>query len=249
MTIMNVRKSLLLMVLIFLECTQHVECFWSVSKIVRNVKLKRRGTSHRSSDTIQARATVAKFTPQSPSFGASLERALETKEDLPTSRVRYGARYPEDTTLTSKLEKKGWRANLSQVSNIASILCVADCTLLPLVTLVLPLLGFAASSSQGCHLNDFGHSMALWFVIPVGSFAAISNFLSHRRLKLTLPAIAGLVLVYLTNGHALLPHDLVHVFHSGLTHRLVNLMGCALTLGSNYLSKKAAPCYDPNCDC
>lgn len=37
-----------------------------------------------------------------------------------------------------------WKETLTRLSNIASLLCVLDCTILPIVTVLLPLFGMAA---------------------------------------------------------------------------------------------------------
>ena len=59
-----------------------------------------------------------------------------------------------------------WRDRLLQVSKFGSILCMLDCTILPMVTVLMPLLGFAASPAQMEWLHELGHSIALFFVLP-----------------------------------------------------------------------------------
>ena len=50
-----------------------------------------------------------------------------------------------------------WKDRLLKMSNIASILCVIDCTVLPIVTVLLPLLGLAAfTPAQMEWLHNFG---------------------------------------------------------------------------------------------
>lgn len=60
------------------------------------------------------------------------------------------------------------RAKLAKISNIASMLCVIDCTVLPIVTVLLPLIGLGASPAQAHWLHELGHSVALFFVLPGG---------------------------------------------------------------------------------
>jgi hypothetical protein len=56
-----------------------------------------------------------------------------------------------------KEEQVTWKDRLLKASNIASILCVIDCTVLPIVTVVLPLLGLAAfTPAQMEWLHHFG---------------------------------------------------------------------------------------------
>merc|ERR1719150_712464 len=84
--------------------------------------------------------------------------------------------------------------------------------------------------------------LALYFVLPIGGTATLSNYLVHRRLSVTLGALLGLSAVFATNGHGgplkLLPGSLRHQLHHGTVHKVVNLLGCALLIGSNYVSHR-----------
>ena len=151
-------------------------------------------------------------------------------------------------------EQVTWKDRLLKVSNIASILCVIDCTVLPIVTIALPLLGLAAfTPAQMEWLHHFGHQVALYFVIPVGGTAAALNYSSHKQWKLSAPAALGLLLVYLANGNggpllSMLPHDVAHSLHCGtVLHRATNVVGCALLLGSNYKSHQATHAHGDCC--
>lgn len=151
-------------------------------------------------------------------------------------------------------EKVTWKDRLLKVSNIASILCVIDCTVLPIVTVVMPLLGLAAfTPAQMEWLHSFGHQVAMYFVIPVGGTAAALNYSTHKKWKLSAPALLGLLLIYLANGHGgpilgMLPHDVAHQLHCGtILHRATNVAGCALLLGSNYKSHQATHEHGGDC--
>jgi hypothetical protein len=154
---------------------------------------------------------------------------------------------------------------MRQVSNVASFLCLLDCTILPIVTVALPLLGiFTVGSSQLEFFHELGHSLALYFVLPVGSVTMVTNYLSHRKTWIATLAMMGLLLVGLANYSSHHPPPLLlgstslswlgHVLHTiqhdGPWHRVVNISGCALLLGSNYLSQQRG-CdhpYHNNCD-
>jgi hypothetical protein len=135
---------------------------------------------------------------------------------------------------------------LLKISNIASLLCVVDCTVLPIITIALPLLGLSASASTAAWLHELGHSVALYFVLPVGGMATTMNYLSHEKKSLLSLALVGLSCVYMANGHggpllSLLPHGLAHDLHCGtVLHRMTNIVGCACLLSSNILGKRAA---------
>jgi uncharacterized membrane protein YiaA len=150
-------------------------------------------------------------------------------------------------------------ARLRQVSNFASFLCVLDCTLLPIITIALPLLGVLnLGAAQLEFFHHLGHQLALFFVLPVGGLTSIVNYVSHKKAWITSLAAVGLCMVGLANSHIdhvpFLGH--LHVLHKiqhGALHRVVNIMGCALLLGSNYLSQKQPGCahghaaHGPDC--
>jgi hypothetical protein len=155
------------------------------------------------------------------------------------------------TTTTTEQDSStsaSWRARVmerfTKVSNIARLLCVIDCTELPIITLGLPLFGLAASPAQSQWLHELGHKVALYFVMPVGGLASTMNYLNHRQLKLSSLSFLGLSLIYAANaGHhapliSLLPRHLAHQLHCGsvFLHRTTNTLGCALLLSSNYFS-------------
>mmetsp|Transcript_8708 Transcript_8708/g.10985 ORF Transcript_8708/g.10985 Transcript_8708/m.10985 type:complete len:244 (-) Transcript_8708:485-1216(-) len=149
--------------------------------------------------------------------------------------------------------KKGWtgvREKLSRISNVASMLCVIDCTVLPVVTILLPLIGLGASSDQTKLLHELGHSVALFFVLPVGGLAATMNYLSSKNVFLASLATLGLTLIYAANGHggpilSLLPHELACALHCGtILHKSVNIVGCALLLSSNYFGHRLSCNHD-----
>jgi hypothetical protein len=160
-----------------------------------------------------------------------------------------------------KVFKGEWKDKLLKVSNYASALCVLDCTILPLVTIVMPLFGIvAASPVQMEWLCKFGHSLALWFVLPVGGLATTMNYLySHRKLWIAALGWSGLALVLVSNAGCGLAHGVpgvvgsfldhwLHVFHHGVTHKVTNLAGTFLLLGSNYLSHRQGCAHGPSCE-
>jgi len=157
-------------------------------------------------------------------------------------------KHSESNNKKSFMEK--YEQKISKVANFASILCAIDCTVLPLVTVTLSLLGIAASPSQLKWLHELGHSVALFFVLPVGGLATTMNFIAHRHILPSSFAFLGLFLIYLTNGHggpilSKIPHGLIHpLHHNMLIHRVVNLTGVACLLGSNYYLHRKGCSHD-----
>jgi hypothetical protein len=130
---------------------------------------------------------------------------------------------------------------VNRFANIASLLCVLDCSVLPVLMVVMQLGGLAMKSKMHA-LHELGHRIALYFVLPVGGTAALSNFVSHGKKRVSIFALLGLLGIYATNGHGgplrVLPHRLHHRLHDGLSHRIMNIACCALLIGSNYASHK-----------
>lgn len=153
--------------------------------------------------------------------------------------------------------KPSWRSQLLKFSTWASMLCIVDCTILPLLTILLPLLGLVALDESWLH--EVGHTVALCIVLPIGALATTTNFcLGHQRLWIAAIGWLGVLSIFIANGehhcHGIVDnvfgHDTVmgrqaelymHTVHHGLPHRVANLSGCALLMCSNYLSKTVLP--------
>lgn len=158
-----------------------------------------------------------------------------------------------ESSVDSIKSKTSWKDKLLQFSNFASMLCVLDCTILPIVTVLFPLMGVLVSASHLEWLHQAGHAVALGFVLPVGGMATVTNYLYNHRTKwITAIGWLGLLLVGSANaGCSLVPHgtggamghflhEMLHTLHHGVQHRVANLAGCALLLFSNYLSRQKA---------
>lgn len=156
------------------------------------------------------------------------------------------------TDATAASDEEAWKLRLLEASNIASLLCIVDCTVLPAVTIALPFFGLVGQTPEQTEfLHQLGHRVALGFVLPVGGSAVTLNYLfAHQQKSIAALGALGLVLVLSANS----PHEWLHgmegsilypllsAVHQGTTHRVVNLMGCACLRGSNYLSRRSGKC-------
>jgi len=158
--------------------------------------------------------------------------------------------------LSSGSAKTPWMEKLNKISNVASILCAIDCTVFPVLLTLLPILNLGSSGKYEVLLHAVSHKVALYFVAPVGGAAVATNFLQHRNPLVLLWGMAGLSLVLLANVHlAFLPHVVDHLLHEW--HSLVNVMGCATLLSSQWyahrlLHKMGKDCghnHGPGKDC
>jgi len=159
-------------------------------------------------------------------------------------------------TIQQKQEPVSWRKQLLKFSTWASMLCVLDCTILPLLTILFPLLGWMDDFLDQDWLDEVGHAVALCVVLPIGALATTTNYcLAHRHLWIACVGWVGMISIAAANGGCqgilkLLGDDtqagravetFLHFVHHGLPHRVANLSGCALLMGSNYLSKTVPP--------
>ena len=136
------------------------------------------------------------------------------------------------------------------------MLCVLDCTILPLLTILFPLLGWMDDLLDHSWLDEVGHAVALCVVLPIGALATTTNYcLAHRHLWIASAGWMGMAYIAAANGgcsgmHRLFLGDtqtgravekFLDIVHHGLPHRVANLNGCALLMFSNYLSKTVPP--------
>ncbi|PFH37749.1 hypothetical protein BESB_000910 [Besnoitia besnoiti] len=129
--------------------------------------------------------------------------------------------------------------SLSDWSSFAAVLCAIDCTVLPALAALLPVVGLLGDS-EGAHdhLHFYSHLAALYVVLPLGFVALVLNYLQHRRTALLVSGLVGLAIVFVTHCHDSipLPHWLHWIAHD---HALIGAVGSALLISTNYLSHKA----------
>ena len=131
-----------------------------------------------------------------------------------------------------------WVDRLNKISTFASLLCAIDCTVFPILLALLPLINVAGPSAAWLH--KAAHAVELYFVAPIGGAAVVSNALQHRKPLLFGWGLSGVALVLLANVHLPhslgLPHAVEHFLHA--KHSLINVMGCALLLSSQWFSHR-----------
>lgn len=103
-----------------------------------------------------------------------------------STSIRYRGGYCEEIIAPSAEPASMWQTasrRLVTLANVASLLCVIDCTVLPIVTILFPLLGMAAPGQMEW-LHEFGHSVAIYFVLP-GTLTISTLCSMFQRLRLT----------------------------------------------------------------
>jgi len=174
------------------------------------------------SSTVNSRMVKRRATGLSSSVLLPLSESTPSQQMQPLFQTNNNPTSEYDTTTK---EATTWKERLMDVSNLASLLCVLDCTLLPLVSIAIPALswgvGFvtgtdalggatAATSSNSImaglssllvQLPALSHGIALYFVIPVGLLTTIVNyFFGHREVRFSLLSFVGVALIYVANS-------------------------------------------------
>lgn len=160
-------------------------------------------------DLLPSSASAVTIERRSAGVGRSTRRhtGLSSSALLPST-----ANLPQPSPPTNEQ----WKSRLLDVSNLASMLCVLDCTLLPLVSVAFPaiswIIGITAASSATAAvpqlatftttvLPALGHAIALCFVLPVGVLTtAVNYFFGHKQVRFVLPAVLGLACIYAANS-------------------------------------------------
>lgn len=195
------------------------------------------------------------------SDGRCVEHCVECDKgwSAPVREVLGGERAIKSSTVAvdEKTVSVAERAAMwtRSLSDTASWLCVVDCTLLPLLAALSNLTGVATTMASSASslpswfsdAHDLGHTVATWFVLPVGWLRLATTLLSPSSahgsstpFAAVACTLAGLTCVYAANAEhdapllRLLPEHVAHDLHCGTTsHRATNLTGCLLLMMSN----------------
>ncbi len=169
----------------------------------------RMGPSSRSLGGISSSALISTEADQTsllPPLYQSTSNTMQSSQEASSSNVSI-----------DNNNNGSWKERLLDVSNFASLLCVLDCTLLPLVSIAIPALswgvGFIIGSGGAstavppalsaflAYLPVLSHGIALYFVIPVGLLTTVINFFfGHREVKFSMSALFGVALIYAANS-------------------------------------------------
>ncbi|GMH69872.1 hypothetical protein TrRE_jg11372, partial [Triparma retinervis] len=150
-------------------------------------------------------------------------------------------------------------------ASAASLLCILDCTILPLLSLLLPFLTFLpiTATLSPSFLHTLSYKASIYFVLPIGSLSACLNLLTSNKsstpLSKYLPfsiALTGLLLIFATNSSLsslpllgpLIPPSLSHslsctgdakgVQDTLSAHTIANLAGAGMLIGGNRAGHK-----------
>ncbi|CAD2099188.1 conserved Plasmodium protein, unknown function [Plasmodium vinckei lentum] len=151
--------------------------------------------------------------------------------------------------------------DFNKISSIASLLCLIDCVLIPVLTILLSLFSlikhyFISSNGLnplnaegsvhgnapiGHHDHDSWHifmeKVALFFMMPIITITTVINFYKLRNVPLLMSALTGMTLFIISHAHIEFSNDsindIIEVLHIPLA-----LLGAAFLLSTNYASHK-----------
>lgn len=139
--------------------------------------------------------------------------------------------------LTKKTNPNHWKERLIDVSNVASLLCVLDCTLLPLVSIAIPALSWSAEIVSHGGMGGGGST-----AIHAATAAVTANTVSNNNVLATaltiliakLPAVSHNIALWFVLPVGLVTSIVNYIFgHKQLKFTIVSVLGLALIYLAN----------------
>ncbi|SCN62420.1 conserved Plasmodium protein, unknown function [Plasmodium chabaudi adami] len=151
--------------------------------------------------------------------------------------------------------------DFNKISSIASLLCLIDCVLIPVLTILLSLFslvkeylinsndlntlntesGAHGHAHIGHHSHDSWHifmeKIALFFMIPIITLTTVINFYKLRNIPLLMSALTGMTLFIISHAHIEFSNDNINDILE-ILHIPLALLGAAFLLSTNYASHK-----------
>lgn len=129
--------------------------------------------------------------------------------------------------------------SLSRVADVATIICIIDCTVFPLLLMILSVLDIANLHSLE-FVHGWSHWITMFIVLPIGTIAVVANYLRLRVGKLLLWGAFGLTLIFVSHHN--------ESKHSWM-NALVSLFGGINLIASNVVSRRKLACQCPQKCC
>ncbi|SBS84279.1 conserved Plasmodium protein, unknown function [Plasmodium ovale curtisi] len=137
------------------------------------------------------------------------------------------------------------KLNLNKISSIASLICLIDCVLIPIITVVLSLINVVSNSqSDHGHTSEDNHhpewheaveKIALYLMTPIISLTTIYNFSQLRNIPLLLFALIGIALFVLSHAHIDFNSENVNTFFKRY-HIPIAIIGAICLVSTNYVA-------------
>lgn len=127
------------------------------------------------------------------------------------------------------------RFNLNNVSMALSILCVIDCTLIPLLLVLLSV--FNLLDDKLDFLHEVSEIIALYIMVPISSLCVTINFYQLKNFFLLLWGIFGIILFTFAHGHFQCFGENINEVLKEF-HLVLSLFSIFSILSNNFVSQK-----------
>ncbi|KJP87501.1 hypothetical protein AK88_02805 [Plasmodium fragile] len=141
------------------------------------------------------------------------------------------------------------KSNLNNISSIASIICLIDCILIPLITVLISIYDVVIGSQNGHSSggdddHDHAHGweeiverIALYVMTPIISITTIYNFIQLKNMYLLLTTLLGIALFVLSHAHINFGKENVNKFIKSV-HLPMAIFAAICLIGTNYVAHK-----------
>ncbi|VWU52790.1 conserved membrane protein, unknown function [Hepatocystis sp. ex Piliocolobus tephrosceles] len=136
-------------------------------------------------------------------------------------------------------------SHLNRISSIASILCLIDCILIPIITFILSFINILTSATDGYNYgghdshhhqhhdslwNKIINKISLYLIMPLFSFTTIYNYILLKNIYLLLSGMLGIILFLLSHANI---NEKINEYHLPM-----EILGFVFLLGTNYITRK-----------
>ncbi|ETW53402.1 hypothetical protein PFUGPA_04417 [Plasmodium falciparum Palo Alto/Uganda] len=124
--------------------------------------------------------------------------------------------------------------SLNRISSIASIICLLDCIIIPIVMFTLSV--FNIFNSKLAHLHEISDILALYIMTPICSLCILFNFIQLNNVLLLTWGIFSVILFVISHGHFNIGpkcNELLEKYHV-----FISILSIILLLSNNYTSQK-----------
>ncbi|CRG93007.1 conserved Plasmodium protein, unknown function [Plasmodium gallinaceum] len=126
------------------------------------------------------------------------------------------------------------KLSLNRISSIASIICLIDCTLIPILMFTLSI--FNIVDYEIVYFNHLSDILALFVMAPICSLCIIFNYYQLKNVLLLLWGVFGIILFTISHGHFSI-NEKINIFLQKF-HIIISLFSILILLSNNYVSQK-----------
>ncbi|CRH00425.1 conserved Plasmodium protein, unknown function [Plasmodium relictum] len=126
------------------------------------------------------------------------------------------------------------KLSLNKVSSIASIICLIDCTLIPIMMFALSI--FNVVDNEIVYFNHISDILALFVMTPICFLCILFNYYQLKNMFLLIWGIFGITLFIISHGHFSI-NEKINIFLQKF-HIAISLISILILLSNNYVSQR-----------